>query len=306
MKVLTRQLIFVWPLLLLLPLGVTLSTQAQQPDTSVRRSVFLPVDSSAARSEGGEITVADSLPAVPKLSEEEIRKLYGAKQYGRAAAAYERLLEETAEPDASLLYNLGCCYYKSGEVASSILMFERAHRLAPDDRDIRANLEMARLKTIDKITDNESIAAKLWRQVCYALSLKMLVVLGILSFLLLLGSVLLFLLGSNRALRRGGFYAAWVGLFLAILFNLAAYNRKADFQDDSYCIMMAAQANVKSSPDEDGTTLFELHEGTRVKITGEAIGDWYPIELADGKEGWLPAAVLTRINAPVSQVDYCS
>jgi len=60
--------------------------------------------------------------------------------------------------------------------------------------------------------------------------------------------------------------------------------------------MMASVANVKSSPDENGTTLFELHEGVRVRITGEAIDGWYPIELADGKEGWLPATVLTRIH----------
>ncbi|KGL49134.1 peptide-binding protein [Porphyromonas gulae] len=294
--------IAVLPLILFLSIGSLLSLQAQNPDTSVRRSVFLPVDSSSiAVSEVETESAADSSTVEKILSAEEIHRLFDAKQYGRAAAAYERILRETDRPDASLLYNLGCCYYKSGEVALSILMFERAYRLAPNDKDIRVNLEMARLKAFDKIPDSESIAAKLWRRLCYSVSSGVIVVAGIICFIIFLGSILLFLLGGSRKLRRGGFYAAWVSLFFCILLNLAAFRRKADFHDDSYCIMMASVANVKSSPDEDGTTLFELHEGVRVRITGEPIDGWYPIELADGKEGWLPQTVLTRIH--VSPVD---
>lgn len=294
--------IAVLPLILFLSIGSMLSLQAQNPDTSVRRSVFLPVDSSSiAVSEVETESAADSSTVEKILSAEEIRRLFDAKQYGRAAAAYERILRKTDRPDASLLYNLGCCYYKSGEVALSILMFERAYRLAPNDKDIRVNLEMARLKAFDKIPDSESIAAKLWRRLCYSVSSGVIVVVGIICFIIFLGNILLFLLGGSRKLRRGGFYAAWVSLFFCILLNLAAFRRKADFHDDSYCIMMASVANVKSSPDEDGTTLFELHEGVRVRITGEAIDGWYPIELADGKEGWLPQTVLTRIH--VSPVD---
>lgn len=294
--------IAVLPLILFLSIGSLLSLQAQNPDTSVRRSVFLPVDSSSiAVSEVETESAADSSTVEKILSAEEIRRLFDAKQYGRAAAAYERILRETDRPDASLLYNLGCCYYKSGEVALSILMFERAYRLAPNDKDIRVNLEMARLKAFDKIPDSESIAAKLWRRLCYSVSSGVIVVVGIICFIIFLGNILLFLLGGSRKLRRGGFYAAWVSLFFCILLNLAAFRRKADFHDDSYCIMMASVANVKSAPDEDGTTLFELHEGVRVRITGEAIDGWYPIELADGKEGWLPQTVLTRIH--VSPVD---
>lgn len=294
--------IAVLPLILFLSIGSMLSLQAQNPDTSVRRSVFLPVDSSSiAVSEVETESAADSSTVEKILSAEEIRRLFDAKQYGRAAAAYERILRKTDRPDASLLYNLGCCYYKSGEVALSILMFERAYRLAPNDKDIRVNLEMARLKAFDKIPDSESIAAKLWRRLCYSVSSGVIVVAGIICFIIFLGNILLFLLGGSRKLRREGFYAAWVSLFFCILLNLAAFRRKTDFHDDSYCIMMASVANVKSSPDEDGTTLFELHEGVRVRITGEAIDGWYPIELADGKEGWLPQTVLTRIH--VSPVD---
>ena len=125
--------IAVLPLILFLSIGSLLSLQAQNQDTSIRRSVFLPVDSSSiATSEVETESAADSSATGKILSAEEIRRLFDAKQYGRAATAYERILRETAQPDASLLYNLGCCYYKSGEVALSILMFERAYRLAPN------------------------------------------------------------------------------------------------------------------------------------------------------------------------------
>lgn len=271
--------------------------QAQEPNEEAPRSVFLPVDSSASASAPSvEVAPSDTVKTMDQaLSEEQIRQLFERKQYGKAIAAYEYLLGQTENPRADLYYNLGCCYYKAGEIAPAILMFERAYRLDPNDKDIRINLEMSRLRTLDKIANDETVFATFWRKLCYTFSMKTLIVVGIICFIIVLAGLLLFLLGGNRPLRRGGFYAAWVGLFFCILFNLAAHRRKVDWEDDSYCILMTAQANVKSSPEEHGTTLFVLHEGTRVRITDTAIDGWYPIRLADGKEGWLPAATLNRI-----------
>ena len=43
--------------------------------------------------------------------------------------------------------------------------------------------------------------------------------------------------------------------------------------------------NISSSPDEKGTDLFMLHEGTKVSLIGKE-GDWMEIRLSDGNEGW--------------------
>ena len=52
---------------------------------------------------------------------------------------------------------------------------------------------------------------------------------------------------------------------------------------------------VKSTPDESGTDLFVLHEGTRVEIIDNSMKEWKEIRLADGKIGWMPAKAMEVI-----------
>ena len=54
-------------------------------------------------------------------------------------------------------------------------------------------------------------------------------------------------------------------------------------------IIMRPVTSVKSSPTSGASTdLFILHEGTKVRIIDE-VGKWKNIELADGRQGWLPS-----------------
>jgi SH3-like domain-containing protein len=43
---------------------------------------------------------------------------------------------------------------------------------------------------------------------------------------------------------------------------------------------------VKSSPQEEGTNMFEINEGLKVEIL-DSLNNWYNIRLADGKQGWI-------------------
>ena len=52
---------------------------------------------------------------------------------------------------------------------------------------------------------------------------------------------------------------------------------------------------MKSTPAQNGTDLFILHEGTKVNITDDSMKDWREIRVADGKEGWLPTKDLEVI-----------
>jgi SH3-like domain-containing protein len=57
---------------------------------------------------------------------------------------------------------------------------------------------------------------------------------------------------------------------------------------------MSPQVNGKSSPDQSGTDLFLLHEGTKV-TAGEKVGEWYEIRLSDGNKGWVPSNSLEKL-----------
>jgi SH3-like domain-containing protein len=59
-------------------------------------------------------------------------------------------------------------------------------------------------------------------------------------------------------------------------------------------VIFAPVVNGKSSPDESGTDLFVLHEGSVVSIE-DNVGEWYEIRLSDGNKGWVPTVSLTII-----------
>jgi tetratricopeptide (TPR) repeat protein len=75
---------------------------------------------------------------------------YGKGNYQQAINDYEQLLKQGVS--AEVYYNLGNAYYRSENITKAIINYERALLLSPGDEDIRFNLQLARSKTIDKIT----------------------------------------------------------------------------------------------------------------------------------------------------------
>ena len=64
--------------------------------------------------------------------------------------------------------------------------------------------------------------------------------------------------------------------------------------DSHKAIIYNPVVSGKSSPDNSGTDLFVLHEGTKVSIEDE-VGEWLKIRLSDGNVGWVPINSLNII-----------
>ena len=62
----------------------------------------------------------------------------------------------------------------------------------------------------------------------------------------------------------------------------------------SYAIIVSPSVTIKSSPDDSGTELFQLHEGTKVEIIDQ-LGEWKEIRLSDGNFGWLRMEDLIKL-----------
>ena len=195
-----------------------------------------------------------------------------------------------------LYYNLGNAYFKDGQLAQSILWYERALRLDPSDDDVRYNLEYARSLAQDKIEEVPEIFFEQWgHAMCYLLPSNVWAVIGLVGFALLVACVLLYLLGSTPGRRKLGFFAAIAALIIALLgWDFAQWQRQ-EAQRQDMAIVMRPVSSVKSSPSESGAKdLFILHEGTRVRILDNVSG-FSNIELADGRQGWIPAKDLEVI-----------
>ena len=215
---------------------------------------------------------------------------YTEGNYTQALRDWEDVLA-TGVMSRELYYNLGNAYFKTGEIAPAILWYERALRLDPSDADVRYNLEFARAQTQDKIDEVPEIFFEQWgHAMCYLLPSNTWAALSIVFFALTVALVLLFLMGRTSGRRRAGFFAAIATFLLAFLsWDFAQWQRTEALRQDM-AIVMRPVSSVKSSPSADSAKdLFILHEGTRVKILDNVSG-YANIELADGRQGWIPAA----------------
>ena len=60
-------------------------------------------------------------------------------------------------------------------------------------------------------------------------------------------------------------------------------------------VILAEAVAVRSAPaQDDDLTLFEIHEGTTVRLDQRA-GEWAEVVLDDGKVGWVPVSALEII-----------
>lgn len=220
---------------------------------------------------------------------------YTAGDYASALKDFEDV-RETGLMSKELYYNLGNAYLRSGEIAQAILWYERACRLDPSDADIRYNLEYARALTQDRIDEVPEVFFRQWRRgVCYLLPSNAWAVIGLVSLALFVACVLLFLLGSTGGRRKLGFFVGIAFLVVALLgWDFAQWQRSEALRQDM-AIVMKPVSSVKSSPSADGAKdLFILHEGTRVRIL-DNVGGFSNIELADGRQGWIPAGEIEVI-----------
>lgn len=219
---------------------------------------------------------------------------YIKNDYKSAIQIYEALLEKGEA--AEVYYNLGNCYYKTNDIAKSILNYERALLLDPGNTDIRVNLEMARAKTVDKITPIPDIFFVAWiKSLINCLSVDAWAKCGILFFILFLVAVALFFFSKQASLKKGGFIGGIVFLILVVLSNVFASQQKAVLVNRNAAIVLVPSVTVRSTPSESGTGLFILHEGSKVELKDNSMREWKEIRLEDGKVGWVPTSSIEVI-----------
>ena len=220
------------------------------------------------------------------LTKADADSSYVRGEYQQAIKEYESLLKNGASAD--LYYNLGNAYYRTENITKAVLNYERALLLSPSDRDIRFNLQMARSKTIDKITPEQEMFFITWyRSLVNLASVDGWARTALWALALAIVLALLYLFSDRIWLRKVGFFGALFLIAIFVFSNIFAHQQKELLVNRKGAIVTASSVTVKSTPDKKGTDLFILHEGTKVTITDSSMREWKGVRLADGKEGWI-------------------
>lgn len=219
---------------------------------------------------------------------------YARQQYQQAIKDYEELLHDGVS--AELYYNLGNAYYRTDNITRAVLNYERALLLSPGDGDIRFNLQMARSKTIDKITPESEMFFVTWyHALVNIMSVDGWARTALVSFALAIVLALAYLFSARIWVRKVGFFGGLAFIAVFILANLFAYQQRQEFVNRTGAIIISSAVPVKSTPSKSGTDLFILHEGTKVEITDGTMRGWKEIRVADGKEGWIETSKIEII-----------
>jgi tetratricopeptide (TPR) repeat protein len=225
---------------------------------------------------------------------EQGKSLYKAEKYQEAVNSWMKIIADKQHAP-ELYFNLGNAHYQLNNIGPSIYYYEKALLLAPNDDDIKNNLAFAENAKVDAI---EPLPKTIFYKWYYTIS-------DVLTFdgwaystvVFSISFVLFFLIYyfSYSERRKRLFFAAatFSILLLGMSFSMA-YSTYDDAIKNQPAIIFAESIEVREAPNLGSEISFTLHEGTKVQIV-EKDTDWVLIEIANGKEGWIPFSDLKEL-----------
>lgn len=212
--------------------------------------------------------------------------LYQKGKYEQAAKAYESVLG-IKKHSAELYFNLGNCYYKLNKVAPAIYNYEKALLLNPEDKEILNNLKFAQKLNIDEVKEVQKVGfSKIIRDFTSEFHYNTWAWISVAFSTLFLLFFIGYYFSQLTLSKRIFFFGMFVLLFLLIISVSAAISEKSIFDNEKPAIVFAEITDVKSEPQKLSSTVFTVHEGTKVFVQ-ETLSNWKKIQLTDGTEGWI-------------------
>ncbi|MDH3252257.1 MAG: SH3 domain-containing protein, partial [Ignavibacteria bacterium] len=189
----------------------------------------------------------------------------------------------------------GNAYYKTGDIAKAILLYERARRLMPGDDDLLHNLQLANLQIADRIEPTPRLFIwDFWESLRGSISLESATWLTYGWYLLCLSCVALFVLSQRYTTKKLALLVGG-GSLACLLISATLFTGKiGEVRSADNAVVMVDITTAKNSPDAQSSDAFVLHAGVKVTIT-DKVNDWLKVRLADGKVGWLQEAAVDMI-----------
>lgn len=222
---------------------------------------------------------------------------YDNKEYTLAMECYKKILSsEPSISDATLFYNIANTYYRQGELGRAILNYERAVRIAPQNKETRHSLKVANNQVVKSIDYSTPYLQSIRDNIFQVFPVQLFIILSFLLATLCLAGGAFFLLAPQRLHRQIGFYTALVSLCLFITAQTLLYTIYKQYKDPYEAIVLEGKVAVKTSPNEESPLLNTLYEGTKINIVDTSSDQkWIAILLPDDKLGWLKRASIETV-----------
>jgi len=122
-----------------------------------------------------------------------------------------------------------------------------------------------------------------WAYVCIAFSF--------------LGSALflLFYFTESSSRKRLYFVTSIFSFVLLLLSMMVTYKEYNIETNSKYAIVFSQQIDIKNAPSFGAGNIFELHEGTKVRVL-DKVDNWCKIKIIDGRIGWVSSNEIKLLN----------
>jgi tetratricopeptide (TPR) repeat protein len=224
---------------------------------------------------------------------EKANTFYERQAFDSAQSYYEKITASDVR-NSAVFYNLGNTCFRLKKPGLSVLYFEKARKLAPNDPDIRANIRFVQSTLIDRLPlPEQSFVETALAYLHNLISLNG--QLWLFFFLLLALSVLFSVaLYAPPNLRLWIIYlssivlmaSAWCGVSMGI----KIYSNATVWE----AVALSPSIDALNQPN-GGKVLFTVHEGTTCRVLKQ-LGDWSLVGLPTGVSGWMPTSSLGIIR----------
>jgi tetratricopeptide (TPR) repeat protein len=232
--------------------------------------------------------------ATPEQQFVQANELYKKGQYDSAVVIYQNIIKQGVT-SSELYYNLGNAYYKAKRIPDAILNYERAKKLSPNSDEINFNLQLANSQIVDKIAPLPEFFVKKWiKSFANYFSSNSWAIISLVSFVLALVFAGFYLFSLKLWLKKLSFWMGLITLIISLTSFVNSNYQKRAITNKVEAIVINPSVTVKSSPDDNGTDLFVIHEGIKVQLI-DAVGEWHEIKLPDGNKGWLKISDIEKI-----------
>lgn len=205
---------------------------------------------------------------------------YKTGQFKQAAEMFEAVVK-TPVKTPYLFYNIANAYLKANDIGHAVLWYERAKILAPNDPDLKFNLEYANTFVKDKKETSVNLMEVLffWDHLISAKTIQIIA---------LFFSFVFFTWAVMKCLKKQRIFSG-IGIILCSMFILVTaiacmnYYRQAVRLN---AVIVQEEAIVRSGTAETSTKLFTLHAGTKVSVKEQRDG-YLKIVFSKDKIGWV-------------------
>lgn len=224
--------------------------------------------------------------------------------YATALKLYQTEISEKGT-GADMLYNLGNCYYRSGNLPRAILAYERALRIDPSHEKARINLEFVNDRLVDRPGAYGTFMSRAADDVTKMMSSNAWAWWGMGFIALFIGCCFLYVFADKIILRKGGFFCG-ILFFLLGIFNIyESFRAHGVSQSDDECIITAKSVILSTSPRNPINRNEEamlLHEGTKLYIQDSVVVGrdsvktiWYDVMVDNDHRAWIANTEVEKI-----------